>query len=724
MIKKIIYCLLLLASIYFHALYLHKAHQFPKQYLFRQANARVKVIKITNDKNNIVGFIAKLHRICIVDNCQRMNKKIQLNVYYSFKRIRPGEVWDFRIKLKPWHGYANIGSYNSELWAYLNGLAAKGYVIKPSSAKRVEKTPLFDINFLRNHLRQKILAHTKNNFTEGAVIIALVLGDKSKMSYELRELLQRTGTSHLLAISGLHIGLISGFIYCLFFLFWRISSRLCLWLPAKKAAIICSLLSAIFYAAITGFQAPAFRAMIMLGLISFALIFDKKVLTFKIFIFTLLLSLLISPFELFNISFWLSYLAVFFIIFAIGYRFKFHKIWAFLKVQICITVGLMPVLFFYFGQSSIIGILTNIIAIPMVSFFILPLSFLASLLPLSLLSQFLFELDSNFINYLITFLQFSLELPFDSLNLGIANLWIVGLAMLGILILFLPKMLRLNAMSLFLFLPLLFYKPIHVKQKTFHVTTLDVGQGLSIVIHTAHHSLVYDLGPGFTSGSSATRSVVIPYLQSQKVYQVDKVIISHQDSDHVGDIDLFMRYYPNTRLLSSAVTKLKKYPVNYCIVGQQWRWDGVDFMILAPFKKAKIGDNHQSCVLKVTNGKHSILLTGDIASKDEEKLIKYHKNMLKSDVLILAHHGSKYSNSAAFLQKVAPQYAIASAGFANRYHFPNARVIKRCKRYNIRCLRTDNSGMINLQFSNNSGVKIDRYRYNRLNFWYDPVSKL
>ncbi len=711
---KCIFCLFLLSFIV-QFFYFYVAHQIPEHYFFKKILVKVSIEKVVKRSVQTTRLIAKTQQICDNTACKKIYKRIELSLYRCYKKPQVGEQWQFYIKIKPWHGYANPGGFNSELWAFIHGIAAKGYVYTNKSMRRIATINPYSLVGIKNIIRDRIISFTSKGSDAQAIILALVLGDKSEMTYQLRQLLQITGTSHLLAISGLHIGLISGGAYLLLYWLWRLSTYLCRWIPAKKAAGIFALIIAFLYALISGMGSPAIRALLMIAILTYALCKHQRINTTIVFYNAFLFSIIIQPFSLLNISFWLSYLAIFLILYVISYRYQLSKIISYWKIQWAITVGLMPILFFYFHQSASIGMITNLFAIPMVSFIILPLSFIASIFHIDLISHYIFNLDSQLINFLIWLLGFCKVHLFGMIYVATDNLMIVISAIIGCLLLLSPLQLRLNGFAIIFFLPLIFYQPRHIDENDFSVSIIDVGQGLSILVRTKFHNLVYDLGSIYPSGGSATQSAVLPLLLTQKISKIDKLIVSHQDSDHVGDINLFKHYYPNTEILTSAIKKLNYLPnIKACRAGEIWVWDGVVFKILAPESSPYIGDNHESCVLQISNQQHQILLTGDLASKDEKQLLKAYAKKLQAEVLVLSHHGSKYSSSKSFLSAINPKYAIVSAGFANRFHFPNQSVLQRCQSLGINVLRTDKCGMIDFYFPRHAALKLACYRYKRI----------
>jgi len=603
----------------------------------------------------------------------------------------------------------------------LHGVAAKGYVLNGIQPQLIKKANENFLVKLQNNITNKINKFAPQDADTQSIINALVLGNKSNMPNALQLLLQATGTSHLLAISGLHVGLIATFVYFFFFHFWRFLPRLCLYCPAPRAAALFSLATAFFYVALSGFSVSATRAFYMVALVTLMHIFNKRFHIIAIFILCILITMIIQPLALYDISFWLSYFAVFTIFYVTYFRWQNKKIMIYWKIQLGITFCMMPILFFYFQQTSTVGLIANFYAIPMVSFIILPLAFLASFMPINMVSVWLFKVVHYSIVLLITLLQYTAAIPMSIFHYAISNIWILSMSVLGILFIFAPKQLKLKIPGFILLLPMFYYMPGKLKTPAYRATVLDVGQGLSVVIKTQRHILVYDLGAIYPLGGSATQSVVIPYLRNQKSYHVDKLIISHQDSDHAGDIKLFLNAIKTDEVLTSAVQKFKALHVDACRAGQHWQWDGVDFEMLSPSIQPDIGSNEQSCVLRIDNGYGSVLLTGDMDKKIEQILIKKYDEHLHSTVLVAAHHGSNTASSSKFIQMVKPTDVIFSEGFLNRYHFPHPKVIQRFQENGVQMWQNSRCGAITIQFPSKKSTDIVCFRHLSPKFWYHNI---
>jgi competence protein ComEC len=247
---------------------------------------------------------------------------------------------------------------------------------------------------------------------------------------------------------------------------------------------------------------------------------------------------------------------------------------------------------------------------------------------------------------------------------------------------------------------------------------LDVGQGLSAVVQTARHTLVFDTGPRFSPTFDTGEAVIVPFLRQHHIQAVDTLLISHSDMDHIGGAQSVLRVFPVGQIISSVPSVLRDQRDTACLAGQQWQWDGVDFRILYPSPEEinpASSDNNLSCVLQVTTPSHQILLTGDIEAPAEAKLISRYGKQLQSSILVLPHHGSKTSSSPAFLDSVNPDLVVIPAGWHNRFGLPAKVVVGRLRARQLSVLNTATAGTIQIELGKALAVRVYREQYQR--YW-------
>ena len=637
-------------------------------------------------------------------------KKILVSWYNSNEKVVAGQIWNLNLKLKPIHGYKNPGSFDYSKWLFRQGYDAtatvkKAALLAESSADISSKVHLF---------RAKIATIIDNNFHSTrvqALIKALTIGDKSQISYQDSQLFQTTGTAHLIAISGLHIGLIAfvGILFgrILFFVFANERFN------RFKYEAIFAIGFAMIYALLAGLSIPTIRALIMVTVFSVAHASKQQIGRWQTWSIAMLMVLLIDPFGVLDIGFWFSFGAVAVLMFAFnGRNNKGAKAIAFIKAQVVILIGLMPLMVIVFKQINLLTPFVNILVLPLASLLLIPLTF-ASMFVYTFsdaMAEFLFYLVEKLAVYLFMILDYMQK--FDFLSIGVKNInsYTVTALVIAMFILLLPKLFRWRFLALILFIPLFLKKQGHLQYNEFQINVLDVGQGLSVVVSTKNHSLVYDTGAKYDTGFSLATSVLIPFLQHQGMETVDKLILSHKDNDHAGGVEELISSFPDMQVLDV----MGDY--SDCQFPSSWDWDGVHFSIYSPFELLPYLGNNSSCVLKISSKNGSILLTGDIEEPVEYRLTKKFPHHIKSDVLLVPHHGSRTSSSKAFIKLVAPKVAVNSSGFANQFNHPHPLIKQLYLDQGIIFYDTQTKGMIKLVFKDHD-IKIQQYADVYPHFW-------
>ncbi len=668
-----------------------------------------EVIGLTNSNKRRVRFDFKVTKANV-----SLPDKIRLSWYYPKKVIKPGQHWQFWLKLKQPHGTLNPAAFDYEKWLYAKHIGATGYIRKPETAKLLaEKMGYQSMAVLRYELLKLLDSVTidKDNLS---LIKALTIGDKSHISSDQWRVMSKTGTNHLMAISGLHIGLIAAMVYSLVFALWlRFPENL---YSAPQIAASISWLAALFYAALAGFSIPTQRALIMLSLVVLTILLKRQTKAVNILSIALLLVLCVEPLSVLSIGFYLSFLAVFYILYAFSARLGLENAWrgAF-KLHFLMAVALLPVLVLFFQAGSMVAPFANIVAVPVVSFILLPLSLLGLVLLTFApnIAQYVFLLIDQVFSYLWWFLSYLTELYFASFILPQPNILTVLIAMLGLLIVLAPRGIPARGLGFILILPLFFTKIERPLQGEAWLTLLDVGQGLSAVIETQNHRLVFDVGARFSNEMDMGKNIVVPFLRSRRVKYLDMLIVSHADNDHIGGAKALLNEIKSEKILSSVPGKLLEYQAKDCIAGQKWVWDEVEFTILSPSEKVFASENNNSCVLRVKTQWGAILLTGDIEKEAEMSLLK---NQLDAKVLIAPHHGSKTSSTLGFLKQVAPEIILIPAGAPNRFGFPHKDVLARYDEIGAKHLITGKEGAISIQLKK-SGMELQSYRKMAGKYW-------
>jgi len=706
------------------------------------------------------------------------NNKIKLSIYNFNSELRSrlidGKILSLVAKLKPTHGRINPAGSDYEKWLVAESYIATGYVksIEPRTIEtRQSKVSIsiFDSIKQRYHYqRQKLYSHlegiTSENQFQG-LILALSIGEKSLISDEQWKTFRDSGTSHLLAISGLHIGIASLWSYYLIFfmiVFWNFATKGRYFVSPIKPAIMASIIGGVSIALISGLGYPAQRAVLMLIVFFFNKISSRHYSTTSILSITFILIVLIQPFSILSEGFWLSFLAVSIILLSLSYapdintksvelnsegnKKTYRKITGWFRVNLFIFVGLTPISWFFFGQVSFVSLATNLILIPLTSFLTAPLVYIGMLT-----SGFNIELSSQIFSFADRFLALSYWIQsefanwnsnFQYLNAGISLSALILLMLLSLLLL-LPSKFPSRSISLSIFTVFLISLIAPSKKSNeatnedaFKMVVFDIGQGLAIYIGVNEKHLFYDTGYGNKDYSMAD-SVILPFLKKNNIAHIDRLIISHGDSDHRGGLESVINTVSVERIFSGEMLKKRKkqsdknnevshlLPTENCHTEKSWQWGQAKFEFINFRNEIRPSDgewnnlttdksNNLSCVLSISINGQKILLTGDIEKRAEKLLVK--QKFEAHDVIIVPHHGSLTSSSQEFVNMVDAKDAIFSSGFANQWRFPKEKVVERYRKNGANIWVTHKQGAINIDIRGNS-LHISSERENYWHFW-------
>ena len=655
-----------------------------------------------------------------------------------------GERWQFTVRLKRPHSTYNPHGFDFEAWALAENMRATGTIHNKSGYKKLANF-VWKPSYLVEHFREKVgnhISQTLANKPYAGVIRALVVGDDSQISATDWNVYLRTGVNHLMSISGLHITMLAGLAFAIAAFVWRRFPSLVMHMPTRKAATIAGLIVAILYALLAGMSVPTQRTLYMLISFALALLFGRNLAISRALAIALMVVVLLDPWAVIAPGFWLSFGAVALIAYvSVGRLATRHWFKEALNTQWAITLGLLPMLIFMFGQTSIVSPLANAFAIPIISLIVVPMAILGSLIHVDFILQtahFVLEICMQGLTWLANLPTWQQAAP---------PIWAMLVAMLGVLWMLLPRGFPQRWLGLVLLLPLFFVSLPKLTDGEMQVAVLDVGQGLAVVIKTANHTLLYDAGPQFSSQSDAGSRIVMPYLRGEGIKKLDGFIVSHNDIDHSGGVASVLAQMPLDWFASSynlpAEMQLPARQLK-CFAGQYWQWDSVKFEVLHPaiesYKNLEIKDNNRSCVVKVTSRFGSVLLTGDIEKQAEKVLLEtslqasihapsgdavLNNNLLKSDVLIAPHHGSKTSSTSEFIAAIGAQHVIFTVGYLNRFKHPKPLIVERYIASGADVFRSDYQGAMLLNFIKNKGstqnnpIKIEAWRQTRPRYWHD-----
>jgi competence protein ComEC len=686
----------------------------------RTLAAEGQVVSLPEYREGRTRFEFRIDRLIAADGQNHTSPgKVRLSWYGAPADILPGQIWRLTVRLKRPYGFSNPGGFDYEAWLFRQQIRATGYVPDKGKQQYTGKIHGQYINRLRYYLRAGILNLVENRSFAG-LITGLSLGDRSLIDSGARDILIRTGTNHLLAISGLHIGLVAGLFYVLARRLWSLSGILPLYIAAPRIALWAAITGASGYAVLAGLSIPTQRALIMVTVVMLGLFSHRRYAISHILCVALGLVLLLDPFAALDAGFWLSFSAIAIIAYGMSCRVDTDSLWwRWGRTQYLIGIGLMPLLVMLFGQYPLTGFPANLISIPWVSFIVIPLVLSGTVLMnlIEPVGRFCLQLAESALGLLWPFLEWLAGMDQAVWQQASFPVWVLVMAVIGSMILLQPAGLPARWVGAVWLLPLVFPLQPIPDEKEVWFTLLDVGQGLSAVVQTRNHALVYDTGARFSEDFNAGSAVVVPYLRQAQIRHIDSLIISHGDNDHIGGAADVLAAFPQTQVLTSVPDKIHHHAVTGCHAGQSWQWDGVDFSVLHPAENDLFKGNNRSCVLKINNGNRTILLTGDIEKQVEHRLVEKYGRALAAHILVAPHHGSKSSSTPGFINTVAPDMVLFPAGYRNRYRFPNQDIIERYEYRGVRMHDTARHGAITIKITQ-AGMTISSHRHSARRFWH------
>jgi competence protein ComEC len=647
--------------------------------------------------------------------CPQRLGKVLLS-YYGDAHLRAGQRWQFTLRLKqPW-GLANPGSFNFQSWLAQHRFAATGYVREKDA--ELLSLPLWWHSPLQQW-RQRIVDTLQAHFADRpsfGVLKALSLGDRSGINADQWALFQQFGLNHLVVISGLHVGMVAA----LGFLLGRVFGL--------RSAHVAAALLALVYSAQAGFALPTVRALVMLFIVQLGALLRRKPKPLRSLVMALTVIALIDPLASHSAGFWLSFSAVALI-------FYLHAMWPGLRgwrlalcMQLCLSLYLGLLASFWFGGLGWLSPAANLIAIPVLTFWMAPLCLFASLMTLIApllpvchqLALWAWQLAAVPVE---AFLHGAVYLEQAALPLWLdyhASLGATLALLLALLLLAAHRAVPLRWLALLLLLlPVFPHRPA-LTEGELQVTALDIGQGLAVIVRNRDAVVLYDTGAGDPDGPNMATSVIVPYLRELGIEKLDLLVISHADRDHASGV------YSLHDRLEVAQTWYGDQPFNK-LEGQQACRPGLIFArgklhisVLHPADSLResYSSNNRSCVLRVEHSGFAVLLPGDVEADVERLLVRNQATKLSAQVLVAAHHGSQTSSSGPFLRAVDPRWTIFSRGYRNRFGHPHASVLRRMGTMDIEILDTARDGAVSLRVIDGQLVNIERQRVTQRYYWY------
>ncbi|MDF0604326.1 DNA internalization-related competence protein ComEC/Rec2 [Neisseriaceae bacterium TC5R-5] len=623
---------------------------------------------------------------------------------YGQREWPTGSRWELSGRFKRRHGQANAFGFDSEQKQWADGVLASGSLAKQRQRLADSQQALAWVDSARAALVARV-ERVLGVGRESALITALTVGAQQRVARSDWQLFSATGLTHLVSISGLHVGMLAGLAAALAAAILR---RYCPpWAAPRLLIAGFAFVVATLYALLAGFSVPTQRTLYMLGSALLMLCWRRALSPFHLWWLALAVVLVVDPFCVLAPGVWLSFgLVAALLAVSVGRRRPAAKWRLVLAGQWSAGVCSVVPLLWWFARFPLVSPLANALAIPYVSALLTPLALFAVLSPWDFPLQLAAWLVRGFYGWVEWLAQWpSLALPATPWPLLLLALW-------GALWLIAPRGVPGRALAALLLLPMLCYRPTPPLAGTFRATVLDVGQGLSVLVQTATHSLLFD------TGLPEAERVVLPGLQGLGVRQLDVLLLSHHDYDHDGAAAGVVRSLPVRQVLAGQPESLPGLGLRGepCRQGLSWVWDGIRFDVLSPAaNELRTDDNSRSCILRVASQQQALLLMGDAPQAVEQGLLAQGNVRVRSTVLVVGHHGSKTATGSAWLQAVQPRYAVISAGYLNRYRHPHPSVLQRLQQYEVAVLRTDWDGALMLEMGNELAVGCWRQQQRR--YW-------
>ncbi|MDH3553845.1 MAG: DNA internalization-related competence protein ComEC/Rec2, partial [Gammaproteobacteria bacterium] len=657
----------------------------------------------------------------------RVPRRVRVSWHKPPAVIRFGDIWQLELRLRRPRGSSNPGTFDYEAWLFRDGVGAIGYVVGGRRNVLLRSAELR----MTERLRQRVVDRLTMLITDtdrAAVLAAISVGARHLISPEQWRRYALTGTSHLMAISGLHVGLAAAGGYFLVSLFAAVSCR------RRNQHVVATIAAAVIaagYAVLSGLAVPAQRASLMISLAAIAILMRRQVMPVALVATVCVCIVLVSPLATLAPGFKLSFAAVLVLIWlARRYRTKSETRrpqwpWQVLRqlaaVQAMLLFGLLPLTVALFNRIAFAAPLVNLLAVPIFSIVTVPFTLTGIVLdgalrPAGDKALFAAAFSLDVIELLITAAARIPGADFTTPRIA-GPAWIYVVLPLAWVVL--PPGWPCRRIAYLAVVALALYQPPRPAAGCADIDVLDIGQGLAVVVTTRRHAVVFDTGPAYRGGGSAAATSLLPFLGYRSINRIDKLVISHADLDHAGGVAAIRANVDVLDILTGEPLPGLESAARRCVAGDSWRYDGVQFDFVHPSTELKYQGNDASCILMISSGEHRLLLTGDIEGPVEEELLR-NGSISKVDAVIVPHHGSRTSSSLPFVRALSPSLAIVSASYGNRWGFPKQDVVARWQAVGARVLATSTSGAIGMRLCAAGGlVSVTRQRATQRRIWHE-----
>ena len=673
--------------------------------------------------------------------------------------LRAGDRWRLPVRLKAPHGQVNPHGFDFEGWMWAQGLLAVGYVrsasvrTRPLPPMRLDVAVAHPVERWRQAARDRLWSQGLDPRLTG-VLSALLLGDQGAIDPVDWDVFRRTGVAHLMSISGLHITMLAAVVRALLGMAWSRAAwqrrPLPLLCPAQRVGELGGWWVAWLYSLFSGWGLPAQRTVIMLGV--------WVVLNWRgrhwpwpwVWLLACAVVLTWDPWACLQAGFWLSFVAVGILMvsddaqsrrdpvssvrpgrssdtasgLAVTWEVQAFRplqsgVIRLLREQWLMTLCLAPLTLLLFHQVSTVGLLANVVAIPWVTFLVMPLALGGAVWPPA------WSWGAMALGWLQDGLAWLLSWGLPSWDAAAAPVWVVVAGVWGAILLWRPGPWGLRWCGVPCLLPVLLWSTPQPGEGEIEVMVADVGQGQSVLVRTAGHALLYDAGPRYSREMDAGQRVMVPLLQALNI-RLDRLVLSHRDTDHTGGAEAVLAMQAQATVLGSLprAHRLTQRPgYQDCEAGVAWTWEGVRFEVLHPASSLTPGrdtSNAWSCVLSVRSARSHLLLAGDIEAPEESALVQRLGTQLKADVLLVPHHGSQTSSTEAFVEATQARWAWVQAGYRNRYGHPAPTVMARYQAHGTQVIETARCGAILWSSAQPQAMGCERMRRQR--YWHHRPS--